>query len=481
MNKDSVASAYDNPLWKSFYIPKDKITTRFIEVLKKYTNLPATFYYDKDIKQSYGLPLLELKKENVRQIKNIPLLSRLERGDYQTDKSKSDYKIVKDIKFFINNLPSFQKYKGQDDLTFLIQNHRLLMLEILEWYSDDTSLKTIEGRIVALLRILYIAYGIKTYELYQKYSILMLDLLFQFRQDEDNQQLNPREENAYIPFEVIIDFQQQLLKDFQTNPTYKKNQDLLLVSLYRYLPERNELKLLSFTNEYKEDKDYIYFDEDNDVMLLLNLVKKRHNALHINLSKDFPILADIIKLSYQLYPRVNVFTDYKNMKKPISVNGLSKRLIKLFSFTGKNAGVNSIRSSYLTYQSEQKRLSVADKKKLATLMRTRKDKIDANYIKKLPQNDKKELIDVINQNKTSTIKRIANTYEKQLLRNKDYYNKNKEAIIDRVKQNYQQRDKNDLAKKKILYYLNNDENYKNKVKKETLEKHNITYKNGLYF
>ena len=114
-------------------------------------------------------------------------------------------------------------------------------------------------------------------------------------------------------------------------------------------------------------------------------------------------------------------------------------------------------------------------------MRTRKDKIDANYIKILPQSDKKELIDVINQNKTSTIKRIANTYEKQLLRNKDYYNKNKEAIIDRVKQNYQQRDKNDLAKKKILYYLNNDENYKNKVKKETLEKHNITYKNGLYF
>ena len=37
MNKDSVASTFDNPLWKSFYIPKDKITTRFIEVLN---NIP---------------------------------------------------------------------------------------------------------------------------------------------------------------------------------------------------------------------------------------------------------------------------------------------------------------------------------------------------------------------------------------------------------------------------------------------------------
>jgi len=211
------------------------------------------------------------------------------------------------------------------------------------------------------------------------------------------------------------------------------------------------------------------------------LVKKRHNALHINLSKDFPQLADIIKSSYQLYPRINVFTDYKNMKKPISVHGLSKRLTKLFSFTGKNAGVNSIRSSYLTYQSEQKRLSVADKKKLATLMRTRKDKIDANYIKILPQSDKKELIDEINQNKVSSKPRVANTYEKQLLRNKDYYNKNKEAIIERVKQNYQQRDKTDLARKKILYYLNNDENYRNKVKRETLDKYSITNENGLYF
>ena len=58
--------------------------------------------------------------------------------------------------------------------------------------------------------------------------------------------------------------------------------------------------------------------------------------------------------------------------------------------------------------------------------------------------------------------------------------KNKEAIIERVKQNYQQRDKTDLARKKILYYLNNDENYRNKVKKETLDKYNITHENGSY-
>ena len=132
MNKDNTASSYNNPLWNHFYIPNDNITKRFKEVLNDYENLPANFYYYKDISESYGLPLLELKKEYIKHIKQIPLLSKLANGDYQTEKSKSDYKIVKDIKFITNNLPSFQKYKQTDDLTYIINNHRLLLLESLE-------------------------------------------------------------------------------------------------------------------------------------------------------------------------------------------------------------------------------------------------------------------------------------------------------------------------------------------------------------
>ena len=59
-------------------------------------------------------------------------------------------------------------------------------------------------------------------------------------------------------------------------------------------------------------------------------------------------------------------------------------MINLFSFTGKRVGVNILRSSYLTYKAEQKRLTVKDKKQLAILMRTRKDRIDDHYIKILP-------------------------------------------------------------------------------------------------
>ena len=73
----------------------------------------------------------------------------------------------------------------------------------------------------------------------------MLDLLFSFKQDEEEQVLNKNEEERFIPFEVVINFKKTLLEQYISNPTYKNNQDLLLISLYRWLPERYELKNLS--------------------------------------------------------------------------------------------------------------------------------------------------------------------------------------------------------------------------------------------
>ena len=43
----------------------------------------------------------------------------------------------------------------------------------------------------------------------------MLDLLFAFKQDEEEQVLNKNDGERFIPFEVVIEFQQTLL-----NKTY---------------------------------------------------------------------------------------------------------------------------------------------------------------------------------------------------------------------------------------------------------------------
>jgi len=73
-----------------------------------------------------------------------------------------------------------------------------------------------------------------------------------------------------------------------------------------------------------------------------------------------------------------------------------------------------------------------------------------------------------------------NRYSKHLETLKRYYERNKTEIIQRVKSNYYQKDKSELARKKLIYYLNNDENYKNRIKKQTVDKYDIKLVNGVY-
>ena len=82
-----------------------------------------------------------------------------------------------------------------------------------------------------------------------------------------------------------------------------------------------------------------------------------------------------------------------------------------------------LRGSYLSYEAENKRLDVKDYKKLATLMRTRKDKIDYHYIKILPQDEKQE---IIKKNiPEPNLKPLLSPYQKQL--------KNNSYIIKEIK------------------------------------------------
>ena len=64
-------------------------------------------------------------------------------------------------------------------------------------------------------------------------------------------------------------------------------------------------------------------------------------------------------------------------------------------------------------------------------------------------------------------------YKKQLLNNQAYYQKNKEAIIERVKLNQSKIPKEEINRKRILYYLNGDETYSSRIKPETIQKYSF--------
>lgn len=464
-----------------FYLPKDKLSIRYEKAVSKFKRLPANFYMPNDDNpDSQGTPNLELKKKFIKPMIYIPEYSKLLDGSYHTDKTNSDQNIARNISFFVNNFPSFMKYKDTDDLSFIIHNHRLLTVELFEYYSKkpDTSLRTLEGRFVAICRIIRIAYDTKEYLLYQKYSDILLDLNAEHKMDETDQKINKNEEKSFVPFEIVLQVQQKLEKEFEANQSYKTNQDLLLLSLYSLIPVlRDEIKLLEFTTTKMDDGDYIYI-KGNDIILDLNNTKKKHEGVNFNITNDAPHLADIIYTSYKLFPRQFVFTNYDNTEEKAKVQNLSRRLVKMFDFTGKNVGVNSLRSSYATYQ-DRNRMTVKEKEVLAKKMRTSREYLDLNYIKILPNTQTQAAMTIpeISNTKKET---GLNAYQKQLMRSRNYYENNKDKVLNKQKEYKNSIPKEDKAKAKIIYFLNNDENYKNKVKPQTVEKYNIKCINGIW-
>ena len=71
-------------------------------------------------------------------------------------------------------------------------------------------------------------------------------------------------------------------------------------------------------------------------------------------------------------------------------------------------------------------------------------------------------------------------YQRQLNNNKLYYQKNKESILKKVKEYNQQIPKEEVNRKRIIYYLNGDETYRNKIKQSTIDKYNIKLVNGIW-
>ncbi len=122
---------------ESFYTPKDKLTTRYAKAMGKLEKLPALFYLaNNDNSDSQGTPNLDLSFFSSNLFKYFEY-SKLLDGSYHTEKSNSDPNIARSISFFVNNLPSFKKYKDTDDLSFIIDYNRLLTIELFEYYAKN--------------------------------------------------------------------------------------------------------------------------------------------------------------------------------------------------------------------------------------------------------------------------------------------------------------------------------------------------------
>jgi len=485
-----------HPYWKdNFYTPKDNTTQEYKEATLKLLHfLPTNFALIYDVPESFGVANLELNPDLVKPIKRIPLYSKLERGEYETAGSKSDKtNIAGSIKFFRNNLASFVQYKETDDISWVIHKHRQLVTEILEYYGnkETTSLTTIKSRFNAITRLFRIAYETKNYELYVKYSSLVIFLSRQFEADEFDNELSEEELKKFVTFDVVLNKQKELQKQFEMIKNkksmigYDLNQDLLLISLYSLIPPlRQEVMTLKFSKKLERKDNWAVIKSD-DVILDLNEIKKKHPAIMFHLAKDAPELAKILKESYELYPREFLFTHYKkypDVSRQASPATLSGRLSMIFNYTGKKVGINALRSSYVSYMNSEairngKQLTVNQKDKIAEKMRSSRQCFDEAYLKIFPiaqeELRQKEPTEPI-------VKPIdeALPTERQNKRTKQYYYENKEKVLAQQREYQDKKSLFEKARIKMLYYLNSDPEYYTKLKPATQQKYNFKKENG---
>jgi hypothetical protein len=415
-------------------------------------------------------------------IKNHITLNKLYNGDYHSEKSKSDKNYAKSIKFFINNLYSFKKIKN-NNLDFIYNNFNILIIEFLEYYlKKKLRLSTFKSRLAAILRVLYLMFDNKEFELYKNISLVQDNITNIINQKEGNNTRDELEETRHIDFNLILKRRDDIEENFKNisdkfNKTaYDINQDLILLSLYTLIPpERCELLELSFRNSLlmDENEDYILI-ENNKCILILNKIKKNHSSITINIYNECIKLNDLLIESYTLYKRNNVFTA-KN-KYPVfkSVKGpnIANRFKVIFKDYNKKIGINSIRSSYISYKLKNPCITYNEKENIANKMRTSIKQLEQSYNK--IDNIEYE----IEEPKPIKIVKLPKT-EKEIM--KSYYEKSKDKIAKQQKK-YRQNRNIPAYRIKLVRKLNNDKDYIHKTTKAILDKYNITIgEDGRYF
>lgn len=434
-------------------------------------------------------------------------LKALENNEYSNNpKTNTDAIYSKRIKSFVNNLEEFKKYKGVDNLDWLIENHNELLQSLISYNTDKKqSSSTLESNISAMMRVICIHYDGKDNDLYKTYQNILQVLIKQNKHNEGTNKLNPTEmkKGGLIPFEVILKKQQSLQEAFnvlvqnqqtQSKNAFKLNQDLLLLSLYSLIPSaRNDIKTLSFIENTPDENDTNNYIVMADGCISINYggMKKKHTKLIINDDELPCALKNIITQSYTLYPRQHLFTsidEFPDMSNKVVISTLNVRLGQLFKDTSYKVGVNMLRSSYITYVKNSKNLSYNDMNNTARLMRTSRECMDRNYYKIVPSCENT----LIHHNKVAEVAEIAEVakvaeiaeikkeaYSKHLINQKKYYESHKQQILNQQK-TYRTHNKFNENKRKLLYLLNNSTDYINKCRKDTLTKYKVEYIDGRY-
>jgi hypothetical protein len=329
-------------------------------------------------------------------------------GKYHDKFSRSDIQYAKRIKFWVK-FPPLVQFKdscivgdeggeGEEGLTWVLRNHRVILLHVLEHHRmSNNSLWTLHGDIKCLTRLMklfdlsFLQSGsdvVKGCGIYMKYCNIGECLNNHLVGEEEFNIISDIELNKMIDWEMILTLRDKLEQDWNnisrknTIEAYDCNLNLVLLSIYTLAyPLRKEIMTLTIINDMALDNkkdDFLHLQTGVAFgTFVLNKAKKKHYTIHIRLNKK---LTKLLKESIHFYPRKYLFTHKRNMTKAVSCETVSKRLSLMFSHLGKNVGVSSLRSSFVSWL-YRSNASTAFKKQCALNMRTSMYAFDTFYRK----------------------------------------------------------------------------------------------------
>lgn len=314
------------------------------------------------------------------------------------------------IKFFTSNFEPFNQFKGQEDLSWVLQYNRLLLLEILKYHnSKNNSIIALNNDLKCIIRVIKLILENPNHELRWKYSALQISLADLERLKDDKNKITTAQEiKSFIPYEQLMDIVDNLENNYNkeleklspqlrndgskhSNQLFQLNQLLIAVAInvldYPSRLDKYEMDIIKNKSEAKENKCYIIYENTNPVItFFFNNNKKHHKPLDYKLDAE-PILGlnrrlnEIIKKSLILYPRNHLFLKKNSWNttthKSIQAQSVADWISNLIS--NKSLGVATFRSAFVSYYYPS---SSNDEKALMALrMRTSLGEINRSYLK----------------------------------------------------------------------------------------------------
>lgn len=355
-----------------------------------------------------GIQYLEFIKKPAKPQKIISL-KQFKEGKYKSlhtykkpNTVTTEMSYASRIDFFTKEFQPFHKYKNVDNISWIVDNERQLMYNILYYHNNKAnSISSVNKDFKVMIRSIKLVLG-EHNELRYKWSALQIALTdLSNLEDDINKVGSDQELNTFVPYEQLLDICDKLDADYKSsvmglpkdgrlhsNAVFQKHQVLLamVINVWNYPSRSENYSLRMIMNESQALKNENYLLLTNEYCeLIYNQMLKDHKPIRYKINS--PVIAGLnkrlcyfLKYSFTTYPRPYLFinsTLWSNKRtEKVSHTTVSNWIRNL---TEKNIGIDTFRMAFVSYYFPK--FNNQNKNILRVRMRTSTDIILRSYLK----------------------------------------------------------------------------------------------------